>query len=276
MKKLAKRYEAKEAERKWQLFWEAEGVYKFNPDSDRPIYSLDTPPPTVSGEMHIGHAMAYIQADTVMRFQRMQGKNLFYPFGFDNNGLATELYVEKKTGKLAEEMPRQEFVELCLKESEEAAKEMLEDWKSLGISPDWDISYRTIDEWCRKTSQRSFILLYQMGRAYRKYEPTVWCPRCGTAIAQVETEDKTMPSTFYDITFTVDGEDVLISTTRPELLPACVAVFYHPDDERYKGYDGKKAEVPLFRHKVPIMEDKDVDPESGTSLCVVLRATAPM
>jgi valyl-tRNA synthetase len=272
MKKLAKRYEAKEAERKWQLFWEAEGVYKFNPDSDRPIYSLDTPPPTVSGEMHIGHAMAYIQADTVMRFQRMQGKNLFYPFGFDNNGLATELYVEKKTGKLAEEMPRQEFVELCLKESEEAAKEMLEDWKSLGISPDWDISYRTIDEWCRKTSQRSFILLYQMGRAYRKYEPTVWCPRCGTAIAQVETEDKTMPSTFYDITFTVDGEDVLISTTRPELLPACVAVFYHPDDERYKGYDGKKAEVPLFRHKVPIMEDKDVDPESGTGIVMCCTA----
>jgi valyl-tRNA synthetase len=269
---IPKRYEVKEAERKWQVFWEREGVYKFNPEANSAIYSLDTPPPTVSGDMHIGHAMAYIQADTIMRFQRMQGKNIFYPFGFDNNGLATELYVEKKTGKMAEEMPRQEFIELCLKESEIAAQRMLEDWKSLGISPDWDISYRTIDEWSRKTSQRSFILLYKMGRAYRKHEPTVWCPKCGTAIAQVETEDKTLPSSFYDITFKVEGEDLLISTTRPELLPACVAVFYHPDDERYKRYGGNKAEVPLFGLEVPIMEDEAVDPESGTGIVMCCTA----
>jgi len=269
---IPKRYDVKEAERRWQVFWETEGVYKFDPGSNDPIYSLDTPPPTVSGNMHIGHAMAYIQADTIMRFQRMQGKNIFYPFGFDNNGLATELYVEKKTGKMAEEMSRQEFIELCLKESEIAAQRMLEDWKSLGISPDWDITYRTINKWSRKTSQRSFILLHNNGRAYRKHEPTVWCSKCGTAIAQVETEDKTLPSSFYDITFKIEGADLLISTTRPELLPACVAVFYHPNDERYKGYQGKNAEVPLFGLEVPIMEDEAVDPESGTGIVMCCTA----
>ncbi len=272
MEKIPKRYNAKEAESKWQEYWEKEGIYKFNPVSDSPIYSLDTPPPTVSGEMHIGHAMAYIQADTIMRFQRMLGKNIFYPFGFDDNGLATELYVEKKTGKLAEEMSRQDFVELCFNESELAEKRLHRDWKSLGISPDWDISYRTTNEWCRKTSQRSFILLYEMGRAYRKYEPTVWCPKCGTAIAQVETEDKTLPSTLYEIRFKVEGEDLLIATSRPELLPACVAVFYHPDDERYTRYAGKKAEVPLFGHEVPIMEDEAADPDSGTGIVMCCTA----
>ncbi|MFZ2071291.1 MAG: valine--tRNA ligase [Halobacteriota archaeon] len=270
--KIANRYDAKEAEKRWQVYWEIEDIYKYNPESNSPVFSLDTPPPTVSGEMHIGHAMAYIQADTVMRFQRMLGKSIFYPFGFDDNGLATELYVEKKTGRLAEGMSRQEFVALCLKEREIAEKRLLEDWKSLGISPDWGISYRTTDEWCRKTSQRSFILLYQMGRAYRKYEPTVWCPKCGTAIAQVETEDKTLPSILYDITFRVEGEDLLIATSRPELLPACVAVFYHPADERYKRYAGKKAGVPLFGHEVPIMADAAVDPESGTGIVMCCTA----
>ena len=269
---IPKRYNAKEAEKRWQVFWEVSGIYKFNPESNNPVFSLDTPPPTVSGEMHIGHAMAYIQADTVMRFQRMLGKNIFYPFGFDDNGLATELYVEKKTGRMAEEMSRQEFVELCLKESEIAEKKLLEDWKSLGISPDWDISYHTTDEWCRKTSQRSFIDLYKTGRAYRKYEPTVWCPKCGTAIAQVETEDKTLSSTLYDITFKVDGKDLLISTSRPELLPACVSVFYHPTDERYKKYKGKMAEVPLFGLEVPILEDEEADPESGTGIVMCCTA----
>ncbi|MFV9676262.1 MAG: valine--tRNA ligase [Methanosarcinales archaeon] len=269
---IPKRYDAKEAERRWQIFWETEGIYKFNPADTSPIYSLDTPPPTVSGEMHIGHAMAYIQADTIMRFQRMLGKSIFYPFGFDDNGLATELYVEKKTGRLAEEMSRHEFVELCLKESELAEKRLLEDWKSLGISPDWDMSYRTTNEWCRKTSQRSFIQLYNKGRAYRKYEPTVWCPKCGTAIAQVETEDKLLPSTLYDITFNVEGEDLFIATSRPELLPACVSVFYHPTDERYKRYAGKNAKVPLFGHEVPIMADEKADPESGTGIVMCCTA----
>ena len=269
---IPKRYDAKEAEKNWQAFWEAKGIYKFNPENNSPLFSLDTPPPTVSGEMHIGHAMAYIQADTVMRFQRMLGKSIFYPFGFDDNGLATELYVEKKTGRLAEEMSRQEFVELCLKESEIAEKRLHEDWKSLGISPDWDISYRTTDEWCRKTSQRSFIHLYEIGRAYRKYEPTVWCPKCSTAIAQVETEDKTLSSVLYDLTFKVEGEDLLIATSRPELLPACVSVFYNPTDERYKKYEGKMATVPLFGQEVPIMEDEEADPDSGTGIVMCCTA----
>jgi valyl-tRNA synthetase len=273
---ISKRYNAREAEKKWQSFWEKETVYRFDPENEAPIFSLDTPPPTVSGEMHLGHAMAYIQTDTIMRFQRMRGKNIFYPFGFDDNGLATELYVERKTGKKAEEMSRSDFIRLCLDESESMEEKMRQEWERLGISPDWEISYRTIDDWCRKTSQRSFIHLYKTGRAYRKEEPTIWCPKCGTAIAQVEMEDKTLPSLFYDITFKVgeegEEENLLISTTRPELLPACVAVFYHPDDERYKKYEGKEAKVPLFEQRVPITADERANPKSGTGIVMCCTA----
>jgi len=259
-------YDYREAEARWQKFWEEEGVNRFDINSKKEIYSCDTPPPTVSGKMHIGHALAYSQADYIMRFQRMLGKNIFYPFGFDDNGLPTERYVEKKCNLKATTMKRQEFIELCLKETEEAEKELKKSWSSLGISPDWSINYKTIDKRSQRISQLSFLDLYKKGRAYTKEAPTIWCPECQTAIAQVELQDKELSSFFNDIVFKVESEELIIATTRPELLPACIAIFYHPEDERYKHLKGKKAKVPLFNYEVPILEDEKVDREKGTGI----------
>ncbi len=266
IKDMPKHYETSVSEKKWQEYWEKEKIYRFDPESEREIFSCDTPPPTVSGKMHLGHALAYSQADYVMRFQRMLGKNIFYPFGFDDNGLATERFVEKKCNIRSKSMPRPEFVKLCLKETADAEKELKENWASLGISPDWSLNYRTIDDWCRKTSQRSFIDLYKKGREYRKEAPTIWCPRCQTAIAQVELEDKEEESSFNYIYFGIENSDekLTIATTRPELLSSCIAVFVNPDDQRYKKHIGKNAVVPIFNYKVPVIADKRADPEKGT------------
>ncbi len=253
-------------EEKWKTFWDKEKLYRFEPKSKKKIFSVDTPPPTLSGRMHIGHAASFAQTDFIVRFMRMKGKNVFYPFGTDDNGLPTERLVERKKGVKSKEMPRNEFVNLCLEFLKEERPEFIQDWKDLGISCDWDLSYSTIDKHSRKISQWSLLDLYKKGRAYRKDAPSMWCPECQTGVAQVEVEDKEMDSTFNDIKFKTGNEDLIISTTRPELLPACVSVFYHPEDERYKEYNGKKAKVPLFDFEVPIMEDKRVDPEKGTGL----------
>ncbi len=264
---VPKQYNPKEAEKKWIEFWEKEGIYKFDPESEAEIYSVDTPPPTVSGKVHIGHAFSYSQQDFVIRFQRMLGKNVFYPFGTDNNGVATERLIEQIKGVKAKDMPREEFVKLCLEELEKnLIPKYVEDMKRLGISCDYSIFYTTIDEHCRRISQRSFIELYKMGREYRKDAPAMWCPECETGISQVECEDKEVDSFFNDIVFKVDGKDLIIATTRPELLPACVAVFYHPNDKRYQHLKGKKAKVPLFDFEVPILEDERADPEKGTGI----------
>ncbi len=266
---IPKHYDAKTSEEKWRRYWEEEGIYKFdfNNINEGKVFSIDTPPPTVSGKMHMGHAFSYSQADFIARFKRMQGFNVFYPFGLDDNGLATERFVEKKTGKKATSMPREEFVKLCLKETQNAEEELKNSFKSIGISPDWSITYRTIDKLSVKTSQKSFLELYKKGRVYRKESPTLWCPECQTAIAQVELEDKEVESYFNDILFELEnGEKITIATTRPELLPACVAVFVHPEDERYKDLVGKKAKVPLFNFEVPIIADERADPEKGTGI----------
>ena len=265
---LPKHYEPKQAEKKWQAYWEKQGIYKFDPRSKKELFSCDTPPPTVSGKMHIGHALAYSQADYVMRFQRMLNKNIFYPFGFDDNGIATERFVEEKCNIRARDISRPDFIKLCLNQTREAEKELKKDWASLGISPDWSINYRTIDEWCRKISQRSFIDLYKKGREYRKEAPTIWCPKCQTAIAQVELEDKEKTSYFNYIYFGIENSDkkLEIATTRPELLSSCVAVFVNPDDKKHKELVGKNAVVPLFNYKVPIIADRRADPEKGTGI----------
>ena len=266
---LPRHYNPHEAEEKWQKFWQENHIYKFdfnNLDREK-IFSIDTPPPTVSGKMHMGHAFSYSQADFIARYKRMRGYNVFYPFGFDDNGLATERYVEKKIGKKATEMKRSEFIKTCLKETEETEEELKKAWSSLGISPDWTINYRTIGDHARKISQLSFIELYKQGRVYQKEAPTLWCPECQTAIAQVELEDKEIESYFNDILFELeDGTKMKISTTRPELLPACVAVFVNPDDERYKHLVGKKIKVPLMNFYVPIIADRRADPEKGTGM----------
>ncbi len=240
-------------------------------EAKKRIFVIDTPPPTVNADgMHIGHAFSYSHIDFVARFQRMNSRIVYFPFGFDDNGLPTERFVEKKFGKKASEIPRDEFRELCYKVIKETEEKFAKFWIRMGLSADFRNPYSTISKEVIKLSQISFVELYEQGRIYRKDSPVLWCPECKTAISQTELEDKELESTFNDIIFKIlddegnEIEDLIIATTRPELLPACVAVFVHPDDERYKHLIGKKAKTPLFNDVVPILADERVDPEKGT------------
>ncbi len=261
----------KPIERKWKEFWEKENIYKFEPNSNKKIFSVDIPPPTISGRLHMGHAFGDAQQDFFVRFKRMRGFNVLVPFGTDDNGLPTLRLIEKEKKIDSRKMKRSDFINICLKTiKEEFIPQFLEDEKKLGISNDWDIFYSTIDERSRKISQWSFIDLYKKGRAYRLNSPALWCTECQTTIAQVELEDKEEESTFNDIIFKAeDGSDLIIATTRPEFLPATVALFFNPKDKRYKHLIGKKAKVPLFNYEVPILTDKSCDPEKGTGLMMV-------
>jgi len=259
----------KEIEKKWKLFWEKEKIYRFDAGKKGKIFSIDTPPPTVSGEMHIGHAFSYSQQDFIARFRRMKDDNVFYPFGTDDNGLPTERLVEKIKKVKSKNISRAEFIELCLKTLKEITPSFIQDWKDLGISCDYEIYYSTIDKNSRKISQKFFIDLFNKGLIYKKEFPTIWCPECQTPIAQAELEDKEEESLFFTLKFKVDGKDLLIATTRPELLGACVAVFVHPEDKRYKNIVGKKAKVPLFNIEVPIMADSSAEIEKGTGVLMV-------
>ena len=262
--KQNKQYSFIESEKKWKSFWEKENIYSFSRNSKKKIFSVDTPPPTVSGEMHIGHACSYSQQDFIVRFKRMRGFNIFYPFGTDDNGLPTERLVEKKKNVKAKEMKRDAFVRLCMDFLKEELPKFIQDWKDIGISCDWNILYSTIDKHSRAVSQWSFLDLHKKGRLERRDAPSMWCPECKTGVAQVEVQDKELDSLFNDIVFKVGDKELIVATTRPELLPACVSVFYHPSDKRYNKLKGKLAKVPLFNFEVPIMEDERADPEKGT------------
>jgi len=262
-----KNYDFAEVEPRIRKFWEENKIYKFNPNSDKEIYSVDTPPPTVSGRIHMGHSFSDSQQDFFIRYKRMRGFNVLNPFGTDNNGLPTLRLIEKEKGVKAKDMTREEFIKLSNKTiEEEFIPEFLNDVKNLGISADWDIFYSTIDERSRRISQKSFIDLYKQGREYLIEAPALWCTKCRTTIAQVELEDRDIKSKFNDIIFKVGGENMIVSTTRPELLPATVAVFVNPKDKRRKHLVGKKAKVPLFNFEVPILEDEKADIEKGTGI----------
>ncbi len=256
----------KEVEKKCKELWEKEKIYKFNINTKKKIYSVDTPPPTVSGKMHIGHACSYSQQDFIIRFKRMKGYEIFYPFGTDDNGLPTERLVERSIGIKAKDIEREKFIQICLDFLKKETPSFIQDWKDLGISCDWDLSYSTINSESRKISQNSFLDLYKIGRAYRKDAPSMWCPECKTGVAQVEVQDKEVDSFFNEIVFKVENKSVIIATTRPEFLASCVAIFYHPEDKRYKYLKNKKAIVPIFNFEVPILEDKRVDKEKGTGI----------
>ncbi len=268
-------------------FWEKNKIYKFNSKTKKPIYSVDTPPPTVSGKMHIGHAFSYAQQDFAVRFKRMQGWNVFYPFGTDDNGLPTERLVEKSKNVKARDMPREAFIKLCLDYLKTELPKFIFDWKRIGISSDFDIYYSTINSHSRKISQWSFLDLYKKNRLERRNAPAMFCTECQTGVSQVEAKDKLIDSEFNHIVFKVsksndfdddqkynrnknisdiDNKDLVIATTRPELLPACVAIFFHPDDSRFRHLKNKKALVPLFNFEVPILEDKLVELEKGTGI----------
>ena len=213
----------------------------------------------------MGHVYSYSHADFLARFWRMKGRNVLYPMGYDDNGLPTERLVEQKHGIRAADVGRRAFIEMCLEVSEEAEKDYETLWNRLGLSIDWRFTYRTIDERSRSISQLSFIDLYEKDLVYRKRSPTIWCPECETAIAQAELNDLDRSSEYVSLKFQVDdGTSLLIATTRPELLPACVAVFVHPDDSRFKHLLGHEVEVPYFGQVVPILTDSDADPEKGT------------
>ncbi|MEK6844350.1 MAG: valine--tRNA ligase [Nanoarchaeota archaeon] len=259
----------KEIEKKILKFWENEKIYKFDEKTKKKIYSIDTPPPTVSGKMHIGHSFSYSQQDFIARFKRMSNLEVFYPFGTDDNGLPTERLIEKLKKVKSKSMSRAQFIELCLKTLKEITPDFIQDWKNLGISSDYNIKYSTIDKNSQKISQLSFIELYKKNLIYKEKFPTIYCPECQTPVAQAELEDKTKTTDFTTIKFKVQNKDMLIATTRPELLGACVAIFINPDDKRHKNLIGKKAVVPLFNHEVPIMADSSANMEKGTGILMV-------
>lgn len=268
---LSKKYNPNESEKKWKEYWEKLSIYKYDYESDKEVFSIDTPPPTISGSLHIGHIFSYTQAEIIARYQRMQGKNVFYPFGFDDNGLPTERLVEQEENIRAVDMPRSKFIERCTLTTKKYVEEFKSLWLSMGFSVDWNLQYETISPMVQKISQKSFLDMVRSGKAYIKESPVLWCTTCQTSIAQPELESKDKETTFNFIPFIVDGEELLVATTRPELLYGCVCLFINPEDERYIKYIGKKALVPLYNYEIPILSDEKVSLDKGTG--VVMCAT---
>lgn len=266
---MDKIYNHKEYEITIQKKWQENKTYTAQNNPGK-LYTIDTPPPTVSGSIHIGHIFSYTQTDIIARYKRMSGYSVFYPFGFDDNGLPTERYVEKKRKVFSFALPKSEFIKICLEETAEAEKKFKDLWQRVGLSADWSKCYSTISDEVRKISQESFVLLYKKGFIYRKKEPALFCTTCYTTVAQAELDDLEVSSTFNDIVFkTQSGEQLVIGTTRPELLPSCVALIYNPNDKRYKHLKNSKAIVPVYDYEVPILEDELVDMQKGTGLVMV-------
>ncbi len=293
MAEISQSYTHLDAEKKWQNQWETSDVYHWDATQDRAqTFAIDTPPPTVSGSLHVGHVFSYTQTDVLARFQRMRGKNVFYPMGWDDNGLPTERRVQNVFGiscnphvpydpswkpqKVSEkdtqrlEVSRQNFIEACaeLTKEDEAVFEQM--WKRLGLSVDWNLQYSTIDDHCRKLSQLSFLDLIKKNLVYQVEAPTMWDVDFKTAVAQAEIEDRTKPGAYHSIQFDIEtGGNFVIATTRPELLPACIAVVAHPDDPRFQPLFGKYAITPIFKAKVPILASTHADPEKGSGILMV-------
>lgn len=264
---LDKKYNTQEKEAKWLKYWMDNNIYKFERDG-KEIFSIDTPPPTVNGKIHIGHIFSYTQTEMIARYKRIRGYNVFYPFGFDDNGLPSERLVEKEQGKRAHEIGRESFSKLCYETTNKYEDEFKKLFSMMGVSTDWDIRYKTVSPQTIKISQKSFLDLVEKGHCYHKESPALWCNECLTSIAQAELETKTIKTTFNYIKFkTVEtNEQFTIATTRPELLPAIVSVFVNPDDEKNAHLIGKTAYVPLLNIEVPIMADEKVAIDKGTGL----------
>jgi valyl-tRNA synthetase len=278
-------------EAKWMQRWEDTGVYRF--DRTRPraeVYAIDTPPPTVSGSLHVGHVFSYTHTDIIARFHRMRGKAVFYPMGWDDNGLPTERRVQNyfgvrcdpslpydpafqppaAPGKQPISVSRPNFIELCTKLTAEDEKAFEALWRYLGLSVDWGMTYATIDRRAQRISQISFLRLFHQGHAYQLEAPTLWDVDFRTAVAQAELEDREQPGAYHRIEFTrQDGQPIAIETTRPELIPACVALVAHPDDERYKPLFGTEVITPLFGARVPVKAHELADPEKGSGIAMI-------
>ena len=265
---LANRYEFQDVEPRRIAAWQRAGVYEWNAEEGRgDAFIIDTPPPTVSGTLHIGHVFSYTQTDIIARFQRMRGRNVFYPIGFDDNGLPTERLVEKVRDIKAASLSREEFIAICNDVVVDAESEFRDLFRRIALSVDWKLEYQTISAFSRKISQMSVLDLYRKGHLYRRPEPSLWDPADRTALAQAEIVDKELDGIMHDVRFMLEGGgDLTIASTRPELLAACGAVMIHPEDPRAPALLGRKAITPLFGVPVPIIEDERVNPEKGTGM----------
>ena len=304
---LPKNYEHTEVEPRWVQTWDDWKIHDYNPKSHAAqagrTFAIDTPPPYVSAaHLHTGHAMSYSQAEFVVRFKRMRGYEIFYPMGFDDNGLPTERYVEQKYKIQKGRISRKDFIDLCLKETREGAKVYQQLWRSLGLSVDWRMTYSTIQPRAVQHAQRSFLDLVSKGRLERRADPILWCPACATALAQADVEsgdeqNRPMHAVRFDVASAVAGapSSGTIETTRPELVTACVALACHPDDKRFAAFADLRFAVPLTNLRfcktdatsedgsigcagevseaafrtIPLIFDESVDPEFGTGLMMV-------
>ncbi|MEM1809693.1 MAG: valine--tRNA ligase [Thermofilaceae archaeon] len=271
MQTLPVRYNFREIEPKWQEFWEKSGIYRFDRGNrEKPTFSIDTPPPYPSGELHVGNALNFAYIDFAARYKRMNGYNVFFPIGWDCHGLPTEVRVERTLGKRRREIPTEEFLRLCREYTLKWIEPMRAALKAMGCSIDWSTEYMTMDPDYWRRTQLSFILLYRKGLIYRGVHPVVWCPRCETAIAEAEVEHVSLKRELHFYKFRLrDGGEVVVASTRPELLAACVALAVNPNDRRYSHLVGKTAVVPVYGHEVPIIADDEVDPEFGTGVVMV-------
>ncbi len=278
-------------EARWMARWEADGVYRFDRTATRDdVYAIDTPPPTVSGSLHVGHVFSYTHTDILARYHRMRGRAVFYPMGWDDNGLPTERRVQNyfgvrcdpslpydpsfvppdKPGKHPISVSRPNFIELCERLTVEDEKAFEDLWRTLGLSVDWAMTYSTVGKASQRVSQRAFLRLLARGVAYQLEAPTLWDVDFRTAVAQAELEDRETPGAYHTLRFTrADGGAIDIDTTRPELLPACVALVAHPDDPRYQPLFGTDVVTPLFKARVPIKAHALANPEKGTGVAMI-------
>ncbi|WP_084430325.1 valine--tRNA ligase [Kibdelosporangium aridum] len=275
---------------KWSAQWEATGLYRFDaPQQRADVFSIDTPPPTVSGSLHVGHVFSYTHTDIIARYQRMRGKHVFYPMGWDDNGLPTERRVQNYFGvrcdpslpydpsfeaprpgnKKVQDVSRRNFIELCERLTVEDEKAFEDLWRRLGLSVDWAMTYTTIGQRSQRVSQRAFLRQLQAGEVYQSEAPTLWDVGFRTAVAQAELEDRDHPGAWHRIAFhTPAGEKLHIETTRPELLPACVALIAHPDDARYQDLFGTTVTSPVFGMEIPVLAHQAAEPERGAGIAM--------
>ncbi len=292
---LPKHFDDETATQRWLRFWDSAGIYRFNNgrDGNGRVFRIDTPPPTVSGSLHVGHVFSYTHTDIIARYRRMRGDAVFYPMGWDDNGLPTERRVQNyfsvscdpdapyqpdfspepaQSRAPVRSISRRNFIELCNRLTEideEAFKDL---WRRVGLSVDWSLEYATISARPRRTAQLSFLDLYEKGHAYVRMAPVMWDVDFATAVAQAEVEDREVAGAYHEIRFALEsgtGETFTVATTRPELLPACVGITAHPDDTRYSHLFGRRAVTPLYGVSVPIFPSIEANPEKGTGILMV-------
>ncbi len=267
---ISKDYDHKK-EAKWQRRWQETKLYQFRGDDTRPSYIIDTPPPYPTGSIHIGHVLNWVFMDIIARYKRMRGYDVLFPQGWDCHGLPTEVKVEETFNIKKNDVSREEFRKMCIDLTSNNIETMKSQMQSIGFSQDWNREYVTMTPEYMKKTQLSFLKMKDQGLIYQGIHPVNWCPRCETAIAFAEVEYKDNETFLNYITFPTEDnqEGMMIATTRPELLSACVAVVVHPEDERYQSLKGKKVQVPIYNQKVEIISDSEVDPEFGTGAVMI-------